>query len=459
MTIRTGELPPIPNPSLEDNAPRYYWRSVTYDLYVGAGWYTSSAPQQSYQANTPLIPGLLNGYRLLHLDVEMVEPEGKLFWSGILFSVDVPLTANWRLRPQSSLFAEQTALLQADMFAAPSTATAYKAQSYIPTATIAELRLASTEYPEQISDRYLDLPSSVPERVYQLASEITAGRDNPYDKAKAIEAYLRTYPYDLEVPAPPEDQDVADYFLFDLKKGYCDYYATAMVVLARASGVPARFVSGYASGSYDAPNAQYIVRELHAHSWAEVFFPGIGWIEFEPTASQPEIERIESNVVTPVSETPDPAGMELLNRFRLMRASIWLTPLAGLLLLFFVYFTLIERWLYLRLAPAIAIERIYRRLYRHGRTLAGERARAETAYEFEKLLIAKIEAIKARSRARLARIFSRAQQDIELLTELYQSSLFTETHTEKNHARLALNTWKHLRLRLIMATVIARRSR
>jgi len=252
---------------------------------------------------------------------------------------------------------------------------------------------------------------------------------------------------------------VADYFLFDLKKGYCDYYATAMVVLARASGVPARFVSGYASGSYDAPNAQYIVRELHAHSWAEVFFPGIGWIEFEPTASQPEIERIESNVVTPVSETPDPAGMELLNRFRLMRASIWLTPLAGLLLLFFVYFTLIERWLYLRLAPAIAIERIYRRLYRHGRTLAGERARAETAYEFEKLLIAKIEAIKARSRARLARVFSRAQQDIELLTELYQSSLFTETHTEKNHARLALNTWKHLRLRLIMATVIARRSR
>ncbi|MCI0609527.1 MAG: DUF3488 and transglutaminase-like domain-containing protein, partial [Anaerolineae bacterium] len=291
MTISIGELPPIANPSLVSDVPRYYWRSVTYDVYVGAGWVTSSAPPKTYEANTPLIPGLLDGHRLVHLDVQMVQPEGKLFWSGILFSADIPFIADWRVRPQSSLFADQSALLQADMFAAATNAVSYQAESYVPYVTEEQLRTSSTEYPEEIRERYLDLPRSVPERVHQLAQEIAASRTNPYDKAKAIEACLRTYPYHLEVSAPPEDQDVADYFLFDLKKGYCDYYATAMVVLARSSGLPARFVSGYSSGSYDAPNAQYVVRELNAHSWAEIYFPEIGWVEFEPTGSQPEIER------------------------------------------------------------------------------------------------------------------------------------------------------------------------
>ncbi|RPJ27580.1 MAG: transglutaminase domain-containing protein, partial [Chloroflexi bacterium] len=284
MTIRTGELPPVASPSMTASAPRHYWRSTTYDIYVGAGWITSSALPQRVQANTPLIPGLLSGYRSLHLDVEMVQPEGKLFWSGILFSTDASIRADWRVRPQSDLFADQSALLQADMFAAASSARSYKAESYIPRVTVEELRAASADYPEDILQRYLRLPSSVPERVQQLAQEITEGQTSAYDKTKAIEAYLRTYPYDLEVPGPPEGRDVADYFLFDLKKGYCDYYATAMVVLARASGVPARFVSGYSSGSYDAANAEYVVRELNAHSWAEVYFPEIGWVEFEPTA-------------------------------------------------------------------------------------------------------------------------------------------------------------------------------
>ena len=99
MTIRTGELPPIPSSVLTSDPPRYYWRSVTYDNYGGGGWLTSSAPGQRYEPNTPLLPGLLNGYRTLHLDVEMVEPEGKLFWSGVLFSADVPIRADWRLRP------------------------------------------------------------------------------------------------------------------------------------------------------------------------------------------------------------------------------------------------------------------------------------------------------------------------------------------------------------------------
>src|SRR5215211_1696640 len=218
MTIKTGELPPVVIESITTNAPRYYWRSVVYDQYVSAGWVTSSAPAQSFTPNTPLIPGVLNKYRALHLNVQMNEPEGRIFWSGLLNSADVPFTVDWRLRPQSELFPDQTTLLQADMFTAKSNATAYKVDSFITTATIEDMRSASTEYPEQIRDRYLQLPPDVPKRIHTLAEQITVDKSNPYDKAKAIESYLRmNYPYDLEINAPPQDQDVADYFLFDLK--------------------------------------------------------------------------------------------------------------------------------------------------------------------------------------------------------------------------------------------------
>jgi len=456
MTIRTGELPPVASPSITASAPRYYWHSTTYDTYVGAGWVTSSAPSQRYQANTPLIPGLLKGYRALHLDVEMVEPEGKLFWSGILFSVDVPLRADWRVRPQSDLFVDQSTLLQADMFLAASSARAYKAESYIPRVTVEELRAAPTDYPEDIRERYLRLPGSVPQRVHQLAGDITQGKTNAYDKAKAIEAYLRTYPYDLEVPAPPEDRDVADYFLFDLKKGYCDYYASAMVVLARASGVPARFVSGYSSGTYDAANAEYVVRELNAHSWAEVYFPEIGWVEFEPTASQPEVELSAAASEIPVGQGSDSTAIRLLYRFRLEKAIYWLSPIMAIFILSVLYFTLIERWWYLRhLAPSTAVEKIYRRLYRWGRPLAGARTRAETAQEFNQKLLSQIDTLRVKDHSRFARLFFDAQQNIELLTDMYHDTLFSCNNIQKNDARVALNTWKHLRLRLLLARLIA----
>lgn len=448
MIVRTGELPPLVIPEVTTNAPRYYWRSVTYDTYVGAGWVTSSAPGQSYEANTPLIPGLLNGYKPLHLAVELVEPEGKLFWSGILFSADVPIRADWRLRPQSSLFADQSSLLQADMFIAASGANAYHAESYVPLVTLEDLRNASSDYPQSIRDHYLNLPKSLPERVRQLAGEITKDEVTAYDKAKAIEHYLRTYPYDLEVPVPPADQDVADYFLFDLKKGYCDYYATAMVVLARASGLPARFVSGYASGSYDAAHAEYVVRQMHAHSWVEVYFPEIGWVEFEPTASQPEIERPLSRPEV-IDAPPDQTASRLLNRFRLETLVYWLSPIAILFLACALYFVWIEPWLYLRMAPAIAVERIYRQFYRFGRPLAGENAKAETASEFMQKLIRQMN--QTGERSRFAGYLVRAPGEVEQLTNIYQDSLFAHHPIEKKDVRTAVSIWKHLRVRLLTA--------
>ena len=459
MTIRTGELPPIASQSFPVEAPRYYWRSTVYDRYVGTGWVTSSVTKQNISANTPLIPGLLNGYRLVHMDVQMVEPEGRLFWSGILFSVDIPFAVNWRVRPPSDLFADQSALLLADMFAASTNADAYQADTYIPIPTVNALRSALTDYPDDIRVRYLPLPSSVPERVHELARQITAGLLNPYDKAKVIESYLRTnYPYTLDIPPPPVNSDVADYFLFELKKGYCDYYATSMVVLARASGLPARFVSGYSPGSYDAPNAQYIVRELNAHSWVEVYFSEIGWVEFEPTASLPEFERDEAFTSTASDQgNNEKSASDLLRRFRVERILLWSSPILAVLVFGILHFTFIERWLVLRLAPDAAMDNVYQRFYRAGRPLAGAWTSAETSTEFLNKFTSSIHAIQ--SRTRFKKLPAELNTNAIALTDLYHSSLFIEHQIQKRDTVTAWRVWKSLRRQLFVVRVIQRISR
>ena len=454
MTIKTGELPPIVSQTLTTNAPRYYWRSTIYDRYVGSGWVTSAVVPQKFSPETPLIPGLLNGYRVVHLNVEMAETEGRLFWSGILFSTDIPFTAHWRVRPPSDLFAEQSDLLQADIFAASSAAASYQAETYLPIPTVEDLRNASTEYPDEIRERYFLLPRSLPQRVHDLAREITDGISNPYDKTKAIESYLRTnYTYDLNIPPPPEASDVADYFLFDLQKGYCDYYATAMVVLARSAGIPARFVSGYSPGSYDAPNAQYIVRELNAHSWPEVYFPDIGWIEFEPTASQPEIERRDEVLPILEDEGNRATASELLTRFRLERILLWTSPLIGIIVIALVYFVLIERWLYLRLPPEKAIDRIYQSFYLAGRPLAGQWTHAETSSEYLQKLLGKLNGIEKHSR--FVKLLERLKDNAKALTDLYHRTLFVDHQADKKDARTAWRAWVRLRRQLYITRFIA----
>jgi transglutaminase-like putative cysteine protease len=454
MTIRTGEFPPAPNPSVTFDAPRYYWRSTVYDRYVGAGWVTGAVTRQNIAANTPLIPGLLNGYRLVHLDVRMIEPEGGLFWSGTLFSADIPLIANWRVRPPSDLFADQPALLQADLFAVETNAGAYQADAYVPMPGIADLRAADAEYPVEIRVRYLQLPATVPNRVHDLARQITDGLINPYERAQAIENYLRgNYPYDLEVPPPPEGRDVADYFLFDLKKGYCDYFATAMVVLARSSGIPARFVSGYSPGAYDAFGAQYIVRESDAHSWAEVYFPGIGWIEFEPTASLPEIERTGASIPASLEDrSGEDSASELLSRFRAEQILLWSSPLLVVLMSAILYFAFLERWRVLRLSPEAAADVVYQRFYRAARPLAGAWTRAETSTEFLYKVTFGLSVIQRRTRFK--KISAATCVNATRLTDIYQASLFKRQKIHKRDAVTAWRTWRHLRGQLFIMKVL-----
>jgi transglutaminase-like putative cysteine protease len=167
------------------------------------------------------------------------------------------------------------------------------------------LRGAGDDYPEYVRDRYLQLPVTITDRTRQLATDLatSVNASNPFDVAMALQEYLRaTYPYVLNPPTPPDDSDFVDDFLFETRQGRCEHYATAMVVMLRSLGVPARLVSGYQRGELDASGTSYVYREDQAHTWVEAFFPGYGWIPFEPTPSEDELTYGDD----PAGPTPTP---------------------------------------------------------------------------------------------------------------------------------------------------------
>jgi transglutaminase-like putative cysteine protease len=144
------------------------------------------------------------------------------------------------------------------------------------------LRDASRSYPASIRDLYLQVPELDP-RIPALAREITAGAHTPLDQARAIERYLPAhYAYTLDLVGPAPTDPLA-HFLFERRAGHCEYFASAMAILLRSLGVPTRYVNGFLGGEYNDIAEDYIVRARHAHSWVEAFFPGYGWVTFDPT--------------------------------------------------------------------------------------------------------------------------------------------------------------------------------
>lgn len=157
--------------------------------------------------------------------------------------------------------------------------------SYYPL-TDKEVYEALRQRAKLIQSNYTALPEELPNRVKELALEITADYDTTYDKLKAIETFLHSYTYTLEPGQLPEGEDFTDYFLFESKKGYCTSFATSMAVLGRCIGIPTRYVEGYVADFDDKEkDGTYAVRTNQAHAWAEAYIEGIGWIPFEATAS------------------------------------------------------------------------------------------------------------------------------------------------------------------------------
>lgn len=161
--------------------------------------------------------------------------------------------------------------------------TTYTVISRRPEFAAEKLRVASGAYPTAVTDRYLQLPDNISERVLALARDLTAQAPTAYDKAAALRDYLLTIPYDFFPPPHPPGAEVVDNFLFVDKRGVCEQYASAMVVMLRTLGIPARVVAGYGAGDYNPMTGFYAVQASDAHAWVEVYFPEYGWVPFDPT--------------------------------------------------------------------------------------------------------------------------------------------------------------------------------
>jgi transglutaminase-like putative cysteine protease len=171
----------------------------------------------------------------------------------------------------------------------------YLSRGSVATPSADQLRTAGELYPDWVVERYLQLPDAVTDRTIELAQTITQDLENPYDKAVAITRWLRVnIEYNRETEPPPEDVDTIDWFLFDYQIGFCNFYASAEIIMLRSLGIPARLAAGYARGTFDRDLNVYHVYSEDSHSWPEVYFPGIGWVEFEPTVSQPALTRPEA---------------------------------------------------------------------------------------------------------------------------------------------------------------------
>jgi transglutaminase-like putative cysteine protease len=157
----------------------------------------------------------------------------------------------------------------------------YEADSDISAPSPVELRKAGPA-PPAFAAAYLQLPASDP-RIPLLAAQIAGSASNNYDRAVAIESYLKThYGYTLQLPRSPVADPVAN-FLFERKQGHCEYFAASMAVMLRTLGVPARLVNGFRSDEFNDVTGNYVVRAKDAHSWVEAYFPGYGWVTFDPT--------------------------------------------------------------------------------------------------------------------------------------------------------------------------------
>lgn len=456
LRIATGEVAPgSPGPLAGEPARRYYWRGLTYDRYTGRGWATSATQARVYLAGEPATPATQAGRRIVEQSVELVGSSGGenvVYAAGQLLQVDHDYRVEQRAAGSGQA---PTQAGSPDIFGALLAAPAYRAISQVPEVSADALRRAGQAYPEWVQSRYLELPERVPARVLALARDLTATKSTPYDRARAIETYLRAFPYTLDLPDPPANRDVVDLFLFTLKRGYCDYYASAMVVLARAAGLPSRLVVGYAGGRYDPATARYLVTAADAHSWPEIYFPGYGWIEFEPTAGQPALERQDTTgsagTLTPgageqgAANTPG-RGTPLFSGRALFLWGGALLAAAGAL---FTLLLLLESWRLALLSPLAALQAIYREVYRRGRGLAAPARAGGTPLEYSAVLGRRLTQIAAGKRP--ARLIAPATGELRSLAELYSRSLYGPVPADPQARGAALRIWKRLRWRLWLA--------
>ncbi|MCH7697355.1 MAG: transglutaminase domain-containing protein [Chloroflexi bacterium] len=292
---------------------RRYLRAKSFEIYTPTGWRQGARRDIELEADE--ITRVDDDLSARTTVSAWITSEGKTgdtaFSIGQPRRVDEPATALWMSGLENVTGVNLTGSLR--------DGSTFQTTGSLSVATVEELRSAGNDYPAVMQLTYRELPVNVFIDVRRLALGLTAADTNAYDAAASIEDYLRTFPIDLDIPQTPRGLDTITYFLFELQRGYFDYHASAMVVILRSIDIPARLAVGYVLQPEERqPNTnRYRVTEQSAFAWPEVYFPGFGWIEFNPTPSQPRIQRFEPIIATAADDedgedVPATLGLENL---------------------------------------------------------------------------------------------------------------------------------------------------
>ncbi len=277
VQVLRGKLPPDPK-----------WRGVALVNFDGRRWWNPDEPPLTqpitgagldlsrFRVNTAPMFSTVATPRTTTLSYRVVmEPIG----SYIFFVAPAPVKLSG---PYDQVSVTQQGTLQFFSEAGKSVGLYYgEADTRDPQPMIQGSN--SRAYPPGLELKYLQLPGTLDPRTVALAREITASATSNYERAHAIESYLRkSFGYTLDLPGLRESDPIAN-FLFERKKGHCEYFASSMAVMLRTLGIPARVVNGFRGGEFNDLNNSYILRSKDAHSWVEVYFPEYGWATFDPT--------------------------------------------------------------------------------------------------------------------------------------------------------------------------------
>ncbi len=274
---------------------RHYWRARVYDVFDGAEWSTSPGLQK-----TRLDP---NDFDIRHPDWVDLQPARYTITPYLdrMANVYAPGLPTWTNRPVDA-FTRPLSASEEEFIAMVAEPLLFRGDSYQVETLVSQpdarsLRRSGNDYPEWLN-RYRQVPEDFSPAIAGLASILTAGHNNPYDKAASITRYLRTnIEYARTIDPVPPGQDPIEWFLFDYRMGFCNYYATAQVLMLRSLGIPARLAVGYAQGEYDRETNVFTVQRRHSHAWPEVYFNDYGWVIFEPTGSEPVLVHTADTIL------------------------------------------------------------------------------------------------------------------------------------------------------------------
>ncbi len=300
-TLSLGGNPNLNNVivfKVQSDDPTQYLETLSYDTYDGRNWTEGATQLEPLDAKSQTV----NESSVVHLDkqvINVVNPPGEdasyILGAPQIASVDQPtqISISKATSSQIALLGKNGKLTAGEH---------YTVYSYISSADIAELesipfpanspkfnsnydgQYPVTYYDPTIVATYTQVPEGLNPHILDVAKSVTANGTSMYDKAVLLESYFHTFTYDLNVNLPPGAEGVS-WFLFDSgHRGFCNYFATSMAIMARLLGMPARVVAGYTNGQFDNVHHENIIRGVDAHLWTQIYFAGYGWINFEPSA-------------------------------------------------------------------------------------------------------------------------------------------------------------------------------